>query len=799
MNSPPPPQPPLFELPFDSQSFEWSNLLDFTFEDQFNNLSSSWIPDDHNPTVNTSPVHPPSFDTVSETSNFVGSDNSSDKIRKRDPRLTCENFLAGRIPCACPEEDEKFNEIEEGEIGKKRARKASINGGSIRCQVPGCEVDISELKGYHKRHRVCLKCATSVSVLLDGEYKRYCQQCGKFHLLPDFDEGKRSCRRKLERHNKRRRRKPADYRGGDKESQIDQLAQNIACEDKTEKDESPDESDEGNASPRSSHPGSQSAQSENIKSIVTFGDMQIEGRKDKDSSSGDTKNAYSSVCPTGRISFKLYDWNPAEFPRRLRHQIFQWLASMPVELEGYIRPGCIILTMFIAMPHFTWEKLSEDALRHIHNFVNAPESMLFGRGSVTVRLNDMVFRVLKGETSTVKMEILAPRLHYVHPSCFEAGKTMEFVACGSNLHHSKFRFLVSFGGQYLPYSDCQAIPYERTGSCCKGNEDSGRSYEHQMYKICISSTDPTLTGPAFIEVENEFGVSNFIPVLFGDKQICTELKIIQQRLEITRISEEFQRATLSDTPEPCTGFVSRQTTMSDLLLDIGWLIKEPKLDELQSHLSIMQIQRFNCLLRFLIRNESTTVLMKILHSIDIIMDTKKFDGLYNDSDMQLLLKSLARARESLHEGVLIVGEQKLYSGTQGEKADHWSDCYGEYEALSALASTSKDLEKAVKIKPGSNATSFHKNGEAAPLLSKDVIMNMSDETNPVKTSAWSQNTTSTCTRFLTRRIKIHPRPIILAVAVSVVCLGVCAVVIHPDNVGNIAVSIHRCLFGSPKT
>lgn len=30
----------------------------------------------------------------------------------------------------------------------------------------------------------------------------------------------------------------------------------------------------------------------------------------------------SSQCPTGRISFKLYDWNPAEFPRRLRLQVF---------------------------------------------------------------------------------------------------------------------------------------------------------------------------------------------------------------------------------------------------------------------------------------------------------------------------------------------------------------------------------------------------------------------------------------------------------------------------------------------
>lgn len=38
-------------------------------------------------------------------------------------------------------------------------------------------------------------------------------------------------------------------------------------------------------------------------------------------------------------------------------QIFQWLASMPVELEGYIRPGCTILTVFVAMPTFKWGKV----------------------------------------------------------------------------------------------------------------------------------------------------------------------------------------------------------------------------------------------------------------------------------------------------------------------------------------------------------------------------------------------------------------------------------------------------------
>ena len=40
-------------------------------------------------------------------------------------------------------------------------------------------------------------------------------------------------------------------------------------------------------------------------------------------------------------------------------QIFQWLASMPIELEGYIRPGCIILTIFVAMPKFMWGKVND--------------------------------------------------------------------------------------------------------------------------------------------------------------------------------------------------------------------------------------------------------------------------------------------------------------------------------------------------------------------------------------------------------------------------------------------------------
>jgi len=43
-------------------------------------------------------------------------------------------------------------------------------------------------------------------IVHEGQVIRFCQQCGRFHLLAEFDGDRRSCRRKLQRHNERRRR-----------------------------------------------------------------------------------------------------------------------------------------------------------------------------------------------------------------------------------------------------------------------------------------------------------------------------------------------------------------------------------------------------------------------------------------------------------------------------------------------------------------------------------------------------------------------------------------------------------------
>eukprot|EP00898_Chlorokybus_atmophyticus_P001849 jgi/Chlat1/2665/Chrsp179S02511 len=75
----------------------------------------------------------------------------------------------------------------------------------VRCQVHGCERDMSCAKEYHRRHRACEAHSKANAVLLNGALQRFCQQCSRFHPLLKFDGEKRSCRTHLMSHNHRRR------------------------------------------------------------------------------------------------------------------------------------------------------------------------------------------------------------------------------------------------------------------------------------------------------------------------------------------------------------------------------------------------------------------------------------------------------------------------------------------------------------------------------------------------------------------------------------------------------------------
>ncbi|CAH2046979.1 unnamed protein product [Thlaspi arvense] len=102
----------------------------------------------------------------------------------------------------------------------KRSKSVSQRPQTPHCQVEGCNLDLSSAKDYHRKHRICENHSKFPKVVVSGVERRFCQQCSRFHCLSEFDEKKRSCRRRLSDHNARRR-KPNAGRTYDGKQQMD--------------------------------------------------------------------------------------------------------------------------------------------------------------------------------------------------------------------------------------------------------------------------------------------------------------------------------------------------------------------------------------------------------------------------------------------------------------------------------------------------------------------------------------------------------------------------------------------------
>ncbi|KDP22599.1 hypothetical protein JCGZ_26430 [Jatropha curcas] len=95
-------------------------------------------------------------------------------------------------------------------VSAKRTRATKTGTQATFCLVDGCNADLSSCRDYHRRHKVCEFHSKSPQVTIGGLKQRFCQQCSRFHSLEEFDEGKRSCRKRLDGHNRRRRKPQPD-------------------------------------------------------------------------------------------------------------------------------------------------------------------------------------------------------------------------------------------------------------------------------------------------------------------------------------------------------------------------------------------------------------------------------------------------------------------------------------------------------------------------------------------------------------------------------------------------------------
>ncbi|KAL3700782.1 hypothetical protein R1sor_018804 [Riccia sorocarpa] len=104
---------------------------------------------------------------------------------------------------------------EDTAVGRLKRHRANSPGSQVpMCQAEGCKADLSTAKHYHRRHKVCEQHSKAANVIAGGQTQRFCQQCSRFHSLSEFDEGKRSCRKRLADHNRRRRKPQPTASGG---------------------------------------------------------------------------------------------------------------------------------------------------------------------------------------------------------------------------------------------------------------------------------------------------------------------------------------------------------------------------------------------------------------------------------------------------------------------------------------------------------------------------------------------------------------------------------------------------------
>ncbi|KAI4322698.1 hypothetical protein L6164_022368 [Bauhinia variegata] len=132
------------------------------------------------------------------------------------------------------DEENGYVEVDNKKIcvgGSGKKGSGGVRGGSSMrcCQAEKCTVDLSDAKQYHRRHRVCEYHAKAQVVLVGGMRQRFCQQCSRFHELAEFDDTKRSCRRRLAGHNERRRKNSESQAEGSTRKGTGSQLKDIVC------------------------------------------------------------------------------------------------------------------------------------------------------------------------------------------------------------------------------------------------------------------------------------------------------------------------------------------------------------------------------------------------------------------------------------------------------------------------------------------------------------------------------------------------------------------------------------------
>nr|AQQ11837.1 squamosa-promoter binding protein-like protein [Bambusa oldhamii] len=555
------------------------------------------------------------------------------RVAPEDDREECSN-------AAITNGDHGRMVIQRGQSSEEeRQRKGACSSSAPSCQVDGCQADLTNARDYHKRHKVCEAHTKSSAVRIKNIEHRFCQQCSRFHLLQEFDEEKKSCRSRLARHNGRRRKVPAQagvagnalnenqsltntlllllkqLSGLDSGSSSEQingpnylvnLLKNLAAIAGTQAYQ--DMLKNVNSAVITSNADSYVANGftihEPARPPIPVGTESSADPPDKRRVQNfDLNDAYieEDESRTDKIVFKLFGKEPKDFPVDLRAQILNWLSHYPSDMESYIRPGCVILTIYLRLPNWMWDELDADPASWIEKLISISIDSFWRTGWVYARVQDHLTLSCNGRLMLVSpwQPVIGDKhqISSVTPIAVACSSTASFSVKGFNIAQPTTKLLCIFGGKYLIQEATQMLLDDTTmqqGPQC----------------LTFSCSFPSTSGRGFIEVEDCDQSSLSFPFVVAEESVCSEIRMLEHELNLIAFG---------DTLEGREDLVASRNRALNFLQEIGWLLQrshtQATSETPQYCTEGFPVARFRWLLSFAIDQEWCAVVKKLLDTL----------------------------------------------------------------------------------------------------------------------------------------------------------------------------------------
>ncbi|OVA16667.1 Transcription factor [Macleaya cordata] len=349
---------------------------------------------------------------------------------------------------------------------------------------------------------------------------------------------------------------------------------------------------------------------------------QTSGNSDSASDQSPSSSSGDAQSRTDRIVFKLFGKDPHDFPLVLRSQILDWLSHSPTDIESYIRPGCIMLTIYLRLTESMWEELHSDLSSSLSRLLDVSDDPFWRRGWVYARVQHRIAFIFQGQ---VVLDMPLPRKEHndckissITPLALSVSESTQFIVKGFNLFRPTTRLLCALDGKYLVQ--------EVVSDLVEGSD----TFEEDDELQCLSFTCsvPDVTGRGFIEVDDNGLSSSSFPFIVAEQDVCSEICTLEGAIEASESDADDDGRT--------SGRMGAKDQALNFIHEMGWLLHRSslrsKLGKMDPNTDAFTFTRFRGLMEFAMDHDWCAVVKKLL---DILFEGTVDAGGHTSIELQL--------------------------------------------------------------------------------------------------------------------------------------------------------------------